>query len=68
MSGALTGRPRPKQWTQALVQARERVANAPDIVVEGKSPREALVEEVWDGVGIDREFGRAAEQVKQLVR
>ena len=31
----MNARPRPKQWAASLVKARERMANAADIVVEG---------------------------------
>src|ERR1700737_3661934 len=35
MSAAEATRPRPKQWAASLVRARERMANASEIVVEG---------------------------------
>ena len=33
MNPAAAERPRPKQWVEALVQARERMAHAAEIVV-----------------------------------
>jgi hypothetical protein len=35
MSSLPRTRPRPKQWAQRLEQARERMADAGEIVVEG---------------------------------
>ena len=35
MSAVPAERPRPKQWANALVKARERMASAAEIVVEG---------------------------------
>ena len=35
MSVVAAERPRPKRWVEALTQARERMANAAEIVVEG---------------------------------
>ena len=48
-------RPRPKQWTNALVRARERVAHASDIVVEGTLNR--MVGMTLEAVGCEAAVG-----------
>src|ERR1700675_72966 len=55
MSGATAERPRPKQWAQALVQARERMATADDIVVEGTLNR--MVGMTLEAVGCEAAVG-----------
>ena len=52
---APASRPRPKQWTNALVRARERVARASDIVVEGTLNR--MVGMTLEAVGCEAAVG-----------
>ncbi len=54
MSAAVI-RPRPKQWAAALVRARERVANASEIVVEGTLNR--MVGMTLEAVGCEAAVG-----------
>ena len=48
-------RPRPKQWAQALAQARERMANAAEIGVEGTLSR--MVGMTLEAVGCEAAVG-----------
>jgi flagellum-specific ATP synthase len=54
MSGAAT-RPRPKQWVASLKQARERMASAAEIVVEGTLNR--MVGMTLEAVGCEAAVG-----------
>jgi flagellum-specific ATP synthase len=55
MSDAANARPRPKRWAEALAQARERMANATDIVVEGTLNR--MVGMTLEAVGCEAAVG-----------
>src|ERR1700683_4226210 len=55
MSVAAAERPRPKQWIEALVQARERMANAAEFVVEGTLNR--MVGMTLEAVGCEAAVG-----------
>src|SRR6202521_1171291 len=55
MSVGATERPRPKQWVEALVEARERMANASEIVVEGTLSR--MVGMTLEAVGCEAAVG-----------
>ena len=55
MSAAAAERPRPKQWVEALVQARERMAHAAEIVVEGTLSR--MVGLTLEAVGCEAAVG-----------
>src|SRR5258707_15631557 len=55
MSVAAAERPRPKQWVEALIQARARVANAAEIVVEGTLSR--MVGLTLEAVGCEAAVG-----------
>src|SRR6202522_3130849 len=55
MSALPAGRPRPKQWIEALVHARERVANAAGMVVEGTLNR--MVGMTLEAVGCEAAVG-----------
>ena len=55
MSPATAVRPRPKQWVEALVQARERMAKASEIVVEGTLSR--MVGMTLEAVGCEAAVG-----------
>jgi len=48
-------RPRPKQWANALAKARERMANAAEIVVEGTLNR--MVGMTLEAVGCEAAVG-----------
>ena len=52
---AVTARPRPKQWAQTLAQARERIGNADEIVVEGTLSR--MVGMTLEAVGCQAAVG-----------
>ena len=52
---APNARPRPKQWAASLVKARERMANAADIVVEGTLNR--MVGMTLEAVGCEAAVG-----------
>ncbi len=52
---AAAGRPVPKQWAAALVRARERMANASEIVVEGTLSR--MVGMTLEAVGCEAAVG-----------
>src|ERR1700676_1346222 len=55
MSVANADRPRPKQWTKALVHARERMADIAEIVVEGTLNR--MVGMTLEAVGCEAAVG-----------
>jgi flagellum-specific ATP synthase len=55
MSVATTDRPRPKRWVEALVEARERMAHASKIVVEGTLNR--MVGMTLEAVGCEAAVG-----------
>ena len=55
MSEALSNRPRPKQWAKMLGQARERMANAGSIVVEGTLNR--MVGMTLEAIGCEAAVG-----------
>src|SRR6202167_1704348 len=55
MSAAAAERPRPKQWIEALVQARERMAKAAEFVVEGTLNR--MVGMTLEAVGCEAAVG-----------
>jgi flagellum-specific ATP synthase len=55
MSAAVAERPRPKRWVEALVKARERMANAAEIIVEGTLNR--MVGMTLEAVGCEAAVG-----------
>src|ERR1700724_622551 len=55
MSAASAMRPRPQQWAASLVSARERMANASEIVVEGTLSR--MVGMTLEAVGCEAAVG-----------
>src|SRR5258706_11700315 len=55
MNPAAAERPRPEQWVEALVQARERMAHAAEIVVEGTLRR--MVGLTLEAVGCEAAVG-----------
>jgi flagellum-specific ATP synthase len=55
MSVAAAERPRPKRWVEALIRARERTANAAEIVVEGTLSR--MVGLTLEAVGCEAAVG-----------
>src|SRR6202051_1674278 len=55
MSVGGTSRPRPKEWVASLVRARERIANASEIVVEGTLSR--MVGMTLEAVGCEAAVG-----------
>src|ERR1700691_327035 len=55
MSAAAAERPRPKQWIEALVQARQRMASVAEFVVEGTLNR--MVGMTLEAVGCEAAVG-----------